>query len=152
MVLTWALISSCPNFVMAQTTNPSNPQNTPPMNSFISIFEIPATDLTRAVNFYQDLLDIQIEVIDMQDTRMGLFPSEGHAVSGVITQGEGYEPSANGVLVYFNGGDDLSTILNRVETSGGEIVMPKTLIDEENGYFAMFLDSEGNRIGLHSPN
>lgn len=122
------------------------------MKSFISIFEIPATDISRASTFYESILDIKIEVIDMQGMQMGLFPSEGQAVSGVITQGEGYEPAANGVLVYLNGGEDLDLILKKVEKSGGQVLLSKTLIDEENGYFALFLDTEGNRIGLHSIN
>lgn len=122
------------------------------MNSFISIFEIPATDLPRAAAFYESILDIKIEVIDMQGTEMGLFPSEGQSVSGVITKGEGYEPSDKGVLVYLNGGDNLNGILNKVENSGGKIVLQKTMIDEENGYFALFMDTEGNRMGIHSPN
>ena len=64
---------------------------------------------------------------------------------------EGYEPAANGVIIYLNGGDNLQPMLDRAIANGGEVVLPKTQIDEENGYFAMFLDTEGNRIGLHSP-
>ena len=87
----------------------------------------------------------------MQGTQMGLFPSDGQMVSGVIVKGEDYRPSADGVVIYLNGGDNLQNILDKVDINGGKIVVPKTLIDEENGYFAMFLDTEGNRIGLHSP-
>ncbi|NER15074.1 VOC family protein [Leptobacterium flavescens] len=122
------------------------------MKSFISIFEIPAIEFSRAVGFYQTILDIKIEEIDMQGTKMGIFPSEGQMVSGVIVKGDGYQPSADGVIIYLNGGDDLQPILDKVELNGGKIEVPKTLIDEENGNFAMFLDTEGNRIGLHSPN
>lgn len=122
------------------------------MKSFISIFEIPTTDFSRAVNFYQSILDIEITKIEMQGTQMGLFPSDGQTASGVLIKGEGYNPSSDGVIIYLNGGDDLQFILNKVEANGGEIIVPKTLIDEENGYFAMFLDTEGNRIGLHSLN
>ncbi|KYG79834.1 glyoxalase [Roseivirga seohaensis] len=122
------------------------------MKSFISIFEIPTTDFSRAVNFYQSILDIEISEIEMQGTQMGLFPSDGQAASGVLIKGEGYTPSSDGVIIYLNGGDDLQFILNKVEGNGGEIIVPKTLIDEENGHFAMFLDTEGNRIGLHSLN
>ncbi len=122
------------------------------MKSFISIFEIPTLEFSRAVKFYQSILDIEIQAIDMQGTQMGLFPSDGQMVSGVLVKGEDYRPSSDGVVIYLNGGDDLQVILNKVETSGGQIIVPKTLIDEENGYFAMFLDTEGNKIGLHSGN
>ncbi len=127
-------------------------KNTIIMQSFISIFEIPSIDFDRAVAFYQGVLSVEIQPIDMQGTKMGLLPSEGQAVSGVITYGEGYEPSDKGVLIYFNGGDDLQPMLDRVAASGGKVLLPKTLIDEENGYFAFFLDSEGNRMGIHSTN
>ena len=146
------VVHSMQNSANAQAENSNNPQNTDNMKSFLSIFEIPATDFSRAVNFYESVLDIKIEAIDMQGTQMGLFPAEGQTVSGVITKGEGYEPSANGVIIYLNGGDDLQPILDKIEKNGGQIMVPKTLIDEQTGYFALFLDTEGNRIGLHSRN
>lgn len=153
IILTVGMVAyTMQNSAQAQTENPDKIENTDVMKSFISIFEIPATDFSRAVGFYQSILEIKIEAIDMQGTQMGLFPSEGQAVSGVITKGEGYEPSANGVMIYLNGGNDLQYILDIVEEYGGEIMVPKTLIDAENGYFAMFLDTEGNKIGLHSQN
>ncbi len=150
MLLLGVAVCTMPNTAQAQSENSDKNQNTDNMKSFISIFEIPATDFSRAVNFYQLILAIKIEAVDMQGMQMGLFPTEGQTVSGVITKAEGYEPSANGVVIYLNGGDDLQYILDKVENNGGEIVVPKTLIDEQSGYFAMFLDTEGNKIGLHS--
>jgi predicted enzyme related to lactoylglutathione lyase len=58
----------------------------------------------------------------------------------------------DGVTIYLNGGDNLQVILDKVEKSGGRILIPKTLHADESGYFATFIDSEGNKIGLHSPN
>lgn len=121
------------------------------MKSYVSIFEIPATEISRAVNFYQAILDIHIEQMDMPEMRMGIFPYEGQLVTGVIIEAEGYKPSADGVTIYLNGGDNLQVILDRVEKQGGKILTPKTLHADESGYFAIFLDSEGNKIGLHSP-
>ena len=122
------------------------------MNSFVSIFEIPATDISRAVDFYQAILDIEIEKLDFPGMKMGLFPTEGQLTFGVIMQGEDFKPSADGVTIYLNGGDNLQIILDKVEKNGGEIVVPKTLHADESGYFAMFIDTEGNKLGLHSPN
>lgn len=133
-------------FAQTETTNQNN------MKSFISIFEIPATDINRAVSFYQEILGISIEQMEFPGMAMGLFPYEGQMVTGVIMQGEGYEPSANGVTLYLNGGDDLQDVLDKVETSGGKIIIPKTPHADEIGFFALFLDSEGNKMGLHSPN
>ena len=148
----------------ASCTNPSNTNSenqtkdtatvnrTNNMKSFISIFEIPATEISRAVEFYQAVLDIKIEKMDMPEMHMGIFPYEGQMVSGVIIKAEGYKPSADGVTIYLNGGDNLQVILDKVEKNGGKILIPKTLHADESGYFAIFLDSEGNKMGLHSPN
>jgi predicted enzyme related to lactoylglutathione lyase len=122
------------------------------MNSFVSIFEIPATEISRAVGFYQEILAINIDQMDVQGMQMGIFPYEGQMITGVIIKGDGYRPSADGVTIYLNGGDNLQIILDKVEKNGGKIVVPKTLHADESGYFAMFLDTEGNKIGLHSPN
>jgi len=122
------------------------------IKSFISIFEIPATDITRAVNFYQTILDIEIEKIEFPEMQMGIFPYENQMVTGVIMKAEGYTPSANGITIYLNGGDNLQSILDKVEINGGEIIVPKSLHADESGYYAIFLDSEGNKMGLHSPN
>ena len=123
-----------------------------PMNSFISIFEIPATEISRAVDFYQAILDIHIEKMEFPEMQMGIFPYEEQMVTGVIMKAEGYTPSASGVTIYLNGGDDLQVILDKVEKNGGEIIVPKSLHADESGFFAVFLDSEGNKMGLHSPN
>ena len=151
-----ALLSACTNqkkqaFPMQSVdTIATKPVNN--MNSFISIFEISATEISRAVDFYQAILDIKIAKMDMTEMQMGIFPYEGQMVTGVIIQAEGYRPSADGVTIYLNGGDNLQVILDKVEKNGGKILVPKTLHADESGYFALFLDSEGNKIGLHSPN
>lgn len=135
-----------------QQTDSNETQKTSDMKSFISIFEIPATDISRAVDFYQTILDLNIEKMDFPEMQMGIFPYEGQMVTGVIMKAEGYKPSADGVTIYLNGGDNLQIILDKVEQNGGEIIVPKSLHADESGYYAIFLDSEGNKIGLHSPN
>ncbi len=131
----------------------SNPkQINTDMNSFVSLFEIPATDLSRAVSFYEEVLNIKIEKMEMPGMEMGIFPYEQQLVTGVIMKGEGFIPSAVGPTIYLNAGDNLQPILDRVEKSGGKIVMPKTAHADESGFFALFLDTEGNRLGLNSPN
>jgi predicted enzyme related to lactoylglutathione lyase len=122
------------------------------MENLINWFEIPASDFGRALQFYKTILQIDITELDMYGTMMGMFPSDGQNVSGAIVQGDGYSPSGNGVLVYLNGGNDLQLILNRIESIEGKIIMPKTQISSEMGYFAIFLDSEGNKMALHSMN
>jgi len=135
-----------------QKVDSSQEQKTNDMKSFISLFEIPATDISRAVNFYQTILGINIEKMEMPGMEMGIFPYEGQMVTGVIMKGEGYEPSANGVAIYLNGGDNLQHILDKVEKNGGKVIVPKTAHADESGFFALFLDTEGNKLGLNSPN
>ena len=121
------------------------------MKSYISIFEIPATDVVRAAKFYEAILNISIERMEMPEMELGVFPYEGQTVTGVIIKAQGYQPSADGVTVYLNGGDNLQVVLDKVDKNGGTILVPKTLHADESGYFALFLDPEGNKIGLHSP-
>lgn len=128
------------------------PQNQENMKSYISIFEIPATDLTRAVGFYQQILGIQIQKLEFPELQMGLFPVEEQMTTGVIMKGADYQPSAAGVTIYLNGGNDLQVILDKVETNGGKVIVPKTPHADEVGFFALFMDTEGNQMGLHSPN
>ncbi|WP_394751362.1 VOC family protein [Spongiimicrobium salis] len=127
-------------------------QSMNPMNNYVSLFEIPATDISRAINFYQAILKINIEKMEMPGMEMGILPYENQAVQGVIMKGEGFKPSADGVTIYLNGGDNLQTILDKVEVNGGKIMVPKTAHADESGFFALFIDTEGNKIGLHSPN
>lgn len=152
IVLALGIASIYSNNVNVQTESLTNNQNKEDMKSFISIFEIPATDLSRAINFYQSILGINIEKMEIPEMEMGIFPYEGQMVTGVIIKGEGYTPSADGVTIYLNGGDNLQFILDKVETNGGKIIVPKTAHADENGFFALFLDTEGNRLGLNSPN
>ena len=122
------------------------------MKSYISMFEIPATDISRAISFYQTLLDIKIEKMDVEGMQMGILPYEGQMITGVIIQADGYKPSADGVTMYLNAGENLQVVLDRVERNGGQIIVPKTAHADESGYFALFLDSEGNKMALNSPN
>ncbi|WP_417610514.1 VOC family protein [Owenweeksia hongkongensis] len=149
-------IASCKNKETSVTnSNPTQEttiKNDKNMNSYISIFEIPATDISRAINFYKEILGVEIEKLEFPGMEMGLFPYQDQMVTGVIMKGEGYKPSASGVTIYLNGGDNLQTILNKVEGNGGKIIIPKTPHADESGFFAIFHDSEGNKIGLHSPN
>ena len=121
------------------------------MANAINWFEIPATNHDRAVKFYGAVLGLDLQPMEMQGIKMAFLSNNPGEVGGSICTGEGYKPSADGALIYLNGGDDLSTPLSKVEGAGGKVVMPKTKISDEIGYMAFFMDTEGNKVAFHSP-
>ena len=124
------------------------------MNNAISWFEIPATDLPRAQKFYETIFGIQLMPMDMDNIKMRMFPLDDMMtqVGGAIVDSGGFhKPSlTEGPLIYLNGNPDVQLIMNRVEAAGGKIMVPKTQISPDYGYMAVIIDTEGNRIGLHS--
>lgn len=118
----------------------------------ITWFEIPVTDFERAARFYSAIFDFEMFQTQVGPTRMGFLPYEQkeHRVGGAICHGPGYVPSQSGTLPYLNGGSDLNTVLSRVEKAGGKILKPKTFLGEDIGYSAHFVDTEGNKLALHS--
>jgi uncharacterized protein len=116
----------------------------------LSWFEIPVSNFARAKAFYETVLGLTIEPMVMGSTTMGFLSSSPDAVGGAIVHGEGVAPSKQGTTVYLNGGDNLAPMLARVERAGGSIAVPKTEIGNDFGFFAHFIDTEGNKVGLHS--
>lgn len=124
------------------------------MKDAISWFEIPATDLDRAQKFYETIFGIKLDAIDMPNIKMRMFPLDDpmNGVGGAVVDSGGFhKPSVtDGPLIYLNGNPDVQKVMDKVEAAGGKIMVPKTEISPEYGYMAVFIDSEGNRIGLHS--
>jgi predicted enzyme related to lactoylglutathione lyase len=119
--------------------------------NYVSWFEIPAIDFKEAVEFYQYIFGITMEQNITTANAMAFFPTIT-GIGGAVVTGSGYKPSDSGSLIYLNAGNDLSLVLDKVEPAGGRIIMTKTLISEESGYFAIFIDSQGNKLALHSKN
>jgi predicted enzyme related to lactoylglutathione lyase len=123
------------------------------MKNAISWFEIPATDLARATKFYEKIFGVSLIPMDMPNIKMRMFPIDDMmGVGGALVDSGGFhKPSAtDGPLIYLNSNPDVQLVLDKVEAAGGKITVPKTLRSPENGYMAVILDTEGNRIGLHS--
>lgn len=120
------------------------------MKNLVSIVEIPTTDFSRAMDFYRKILDINIEVMEMEGIRIGLFPNADEGTVVQLIHADGYKTSADGTIVYLNGGDDLQKVADKIEANGGKIVTPKTEIGPDMGFYAVFTDTEGNKLGLHS--
>ncbi len=115
-------------------------------------FEIPVTDMSRARAFYENVFDIEIDLQKMDGLEMGWFPNKnqiGMATGTLIRAGEHYKPCNDWVLVYFSC-EDVANEINRVEVAGGKVISDKKQISENHGFMAIFIDSEGNKIALHS--
>jgi len=119
------------------------------LKHYINWFEIPAFSFERAVGFYSHIYGIKMDSTEANGYSMAFFPAKG-GIGGAIVVGEGCVPNTTGPLLYLNGGKDLDIVLSKVEAAGGRVIMPKTLINEAVGYFALFMDTEGNRLALHS--
>ncbi len=122
--------------------------------NMVGWFEIPVTDMDRAKKFYENVFDVEINVMEFGGEMMGFFPfaedPEAKGAGGALIKKEGlYTPSVDGVLIYFSC-KELTKELNRIEAAGGKVLIEKKLISEDVGYMGLFLDSEGNRIALHS--
>lgn len=116
------------------------------MKKLISWVEIPAVNFERAVKFYSELLEVELQIIDCGKEKMACFPGG----EGAISLAPEFNPSKDGALVSFNVEDRLDQVLNTMETMGGSIHTPKTKIEAEGrGYFALFIDCEGNKAGLY---
>ncbi|MEX0997400.1 MAG: VOC family protein [Flavobacteriaceae bacterium] len=130
-------------------TSQKKQKEEPTVKDFISWFEIPAINFQQAVNFYNHIFNIEMETQFDDNYAMAFFPIK-KGIGGAIVTGPNSIPGVIGPLLYLNAGKDLNVILKRVEDAGGRIVMNKTLINEESGYYAIFIDSEGNKLALHS--
>lgn len=122
------------------------------MKNAVSWFEIPAKKLSRAKRFYESILDIKMEDMEIDDDlKMTMFPVEEGGVGGAICeQKKFYKPSHEGSLVYISANPDLQKVLDKVERNRGKIIQKKTIITDEYGYMAIIEDTEGNRVALHS--
>jgi predicted enzyme related to lactoylglutathione lyase len=122
-------------------------------HNMVGWFEIPVSNMERAKTFYESVFNLKIQVVDFGGLIMGWFPDRGEVVGaqGTLIKQDTYIPSKEGTLVYFIS-DDVQIELDRIIAAGGEIYQPKTQISPEHGYMAAFIDSEGNRVALHSRN
>ena len=121
-------------------------------------FEIPVTDMDRAKKFYETILDINMMTQEMNGLAMSFFPFDPAMQNGKVSgawvhhQDGNIKPGADGPVIYLNANPSIQTVADKIEAAGGKVIMPKTLINEQVGYMAFFLDTEGNRMGLHAGN
>lgn len=116
------------------------------MKKLISWVEIPAIDFSRAVEFYSNVLEIDLDPLDFGPEKMACLPDD----EGAISFSPGFKPSSDGPIISLNAENNIDGMISRIEKNGGKIIRPKSKIEAEGrGYFALFIDSEGNRMGLY---
>ncbi|QSE99231.1 VOC family protein [Fulvivirga lutea] len=131
--------------------NQLNKQNEKMMKSAIQNFQIPVTDFERAYLFYTKILNTDLQKLEYEGSQLAIFPfNPDSGVGGTLIKSEGLIPSKEGTMVYLHAGEDLSPHLERINKNGGEVINEKTSLGPGNGYFAIFDDTEGNRVGLYS--
>ena len=122
--------------------------------NLVGWFEIPVNDMDRAVSFYEAVFELKLTQMDLGELKMATFPflEGGYGAGGsLMKHKDHYTPSAQGVVIYF-GTKDIDKNLNAVRANGGEVLQEKKAIGPNRGFNAVFQDSEGNRIALHSNN
>jgi uncharacterized protein len=121
------------------------------MSNALNWFEIPVTDLPRAKAFYARMLQIELRDETVGGLSMAILPYGNGGVGGSLIVGEPHVPSPQGTIVYLGAGDDLPGALTRAEAGGGKVLLGATHLSDTIGSIALIQDTEGNRVGLHSP-
>jgi hypothetical protein len=118
------------------------------MKHLVNWIEILVTDMDRACRFYSDILGIELQRMELGGSLYALFPTEDRFNAGALVMGAHRAPRKDGTLIYLDGSPDLAEILAKVSKAGGQVAMKKTWLSKEAGFAGLFLDSEGNSIGL----
>jgi len=123
-------------------------------HNVVGWFEVPVADMDRAVKFYETVFDFKLQREQMGELDMAWFPwnMEAQGSPGsLVCLPDFYKPSQDGTLIYFTAhSGNLANELGKVEKAGGKVLMEKKQISEEHGFMALFLDTEGNRVAMHS--
>ena len=125
---------------MAADARPGNP---------VGYFEIPVTDLDRAIAFYEAVFGVKLERQTIDGYDMALFPAveDGAGASGALARGDVYVPGKAGPVLYFDT-PAIEATLARAVARGAAVLYPVKDIGAA-GRVAEIEDSEGNRIALH---
>lgn len=113
-------------------------------------FEIYVQDMARAKRFYETVLGLRLDRLEVDALEMWAFPMtmDAGGASGSLVQAEGMPSGGNSTLVYFSCAD-CAVEAGRVAAAGGTLVREKFSIGQY-GFVALAQDTEGNMIGLHS--
>ncbi|MEX3821730.1 VOC family protein [Paraburkholderia sp. BR14262] len=122
------------------------------LSRVISWFEIPAHDLERAARFYETAFDTALQREVVGGVPMALFAHTDTETGGcIVFYPHDAKPDPKGVLVYLNAQPSVTAVLDRVQKAGGKQQGPAVELPNNYGYIGFFIDTEGNRVGLHAP-
>ena len=116
--------------------------------------DIPVTDLERAIKFYSAVLGHEVRKMAESGFEYGLLPHEEQNASGCLcvrgdSLGETNQPSQNGPLIYLSVEGRLDEAVKAARDNGGRVLQDRQSIGP-HGFRALIIDSEGNRLALHS--
>ncbi len=113
-------------------------------------FDIHVSNINRAKKFYETVFSIKLTDLPIEWGKQSLFPFDyqGSNISGALVEKVDMIANGNNTVVYFETEDCIAEE-RKIEDAGGKIVQPKMNIGDF-GFVSIFIDSEGNTIGLHS--
>lgn len=117
--------------------------------------DIPVEDMDRAIRFYSVVLGAEVQKLDEQQFgQYGLLPHEEKNASGCLclrgdSGGLENKPSASGPLIYLSVEGRLDDAIKAARANGGKVLQERFQMGP-HGSRAVIIDSEGNRIALHS--
>ncbi|HEX7231806.1 MAG TPA: VOC family protein [Candidatus Binatia bacterium] len=111
--------------------------------------DIPVRDLERAIRFYSAVLGDEVKRHDFSGVTVGILPHNDGEVGGCLLTGQEEKPAKDGVMIYLNANGRLDEAVGAVAANGGSVIQPKHAISPF-GFRAIVIDSEGNRVALHS--
>jgi predicted enzyme related to lactoylglutathione lyase len=121
------------------------------MSNRVVWVDIPARDLDRAIAFYSAVLGSKVTKEGGPGFAIGVLPHTGNMVGGCLyAAGADNSPSMTGPLIYLNAAGRLAESVQAVTANGGRVLEPAHPIGP-HGFRAIVVDSEGNRLALHSP-
>ncbi len=137
--------------------------------SIIKWIQIPSKNVKRAASFYENVFGASFFFEELNGISHAVFKENTTGqkmINGAIIEVK--EPLGVGVVLFFGATGNFENIIDLIKENGGKIIVDKTLItkkendktslipntyiDDKPGYFAHFLDSEGNKMGLYGSN
>lgn len=111
--------------------------------------DIPVSDIDRAIKFYSAVLGGAITKELYGEFAMGILPHEQNDVSGCLVKRADEKPADHGVLIYLRAQGRLDEAVAAAREHGGKVLIERESLGPY-GFRAVIIDSEGNRVGLHS--